>query len=87
MEGKDETKPTTVEAEEAKEEGEFVLDLNAPLKELSADEEDTLNAFMNKVMKACDNDKSIPGFVGDQVGEWLKELDEKKPQEDKNWLN
>ena len=31
-----------------------------------------------KVQKACNTDSSVPDFVGSQVSEWLKELDEKK---------
>ena len=43
-------------------------------KDISKDEEANLAVFLQKLTKACDNDKSVPTFVGDQVNEWLKEL-------------
>ncbi len=33
--------------------------------------------FLQKVQKACEWDTSVPDFVGSQVNEWLKELQEK----------
>lgn len=49
-----------------------------PLAELSADQEDALAVFLKKVQKACDNDKSLPGFINPQVSEWLGELESKR---------
>ena len=53
----------------------FCLDQVA---ELTQDQEADLAAFLLKVQKACGEDKSVPKFVGAQVDEWIKELDEKK---------
>tara|TARA_B110000305_G_C19029251_1_gene442985 strand:- start:291 stop:446 length:156 start_codon:yes stop_codon:yes gene_type:complete len=36
-----------------------------------------LAAFLLKVQKACGDDKSVPKFVGNQVNEWIKEIDDK----------
>lgn len=46
------------------------------------EEEATLAEFLKKVSVACNNDKSVPGFVGSQVQEWLKEMEE--PADDGN---
>lgn len=34
--------------------------------------------FLAKVSNACKDDSSVPDFVGSQVAEWLKELEDKK---------
>eukprot|EP00347_Sterkiella_histriomuscorum_P002673 403367240 len=44
---------------------------------LTEEQEATLFAFLQKVSKACDEDSSVPDFVGLQVGDWLKELQDK----------
>jgi len=36
-----------------------------------------------KIQKACATDDSVPDFVGSQVNDWLKELNEKNDQEKK----
>lgn len=44
---------------------------------ISQEQESNLLTFLQKVSRACDNDSSVPDFVGSQVNEWLKELQEK----------
>ncbi|TNV73126.1 hypothetical protein FGO68_gene12208 [Halteria grandinella] len=44
---------------------------------MSKEQESNLLTFLQKVSRACDNDNSVPEFVGSQVNEWLKELQEK----------
>lgn len=44
---------------------------------MSAEQEHDLLSFLKKVSRACDEDSSVPNFVGPQVNEWLKELVEK----------
>ena len=46
--------------------------------ELSAEEEAKLAVFLQKVQKACADDKSVPMFVGNQVDDWLKEINDKQ---------
>ena len=47
-------------------------------KELTAEEEENLAAFLQKVQKACADDKSVPDFVGLQVNQWMQELNDKR---------
>ena len=35
--------------------------------ELNAKEQEDLQAFLKKISKACENDKTVPDFVGEQV--------------------
>lgn len=58
--------------EEEEDDGTIVVE-----KELSAQQESDLFAFLQKVQKACKNDSSVPDFVGSQVHDWLTELQEK----------
>jgi hypothetical protein len=51
-----------------------------PAGPLSADQEKDLAEFLGKVMTACKSDSSVPEFVGLQVQEWLKEMEEKKDE-------
>lgn len=37
---------------------------------------------MGKIMKACDDDKTLPPEIAQAVSGWMKELDEKKPEEE-----
>lgn len=41
---------------------------------ISKEQETNLLTFLQKVSRACDNDSTVPEFVGTQVQEWLKEL-------------
>ena len=59
-------------------------------KDISADEEAKLGVFLNKISKACKDDKSVPDDVGAQVNSWLAELNEKgtlEPDENAKALN
>ena len=60
---------------------EFSLD---QCKDLSEEDEINLQAFLMKVQAACGTDKSVPGFVGAQVDEWIKEIDDKNKVESKS---
>jgi hypothetical protein len=60
------------------EEDEFTFEV---VKDLSKDQEANLFTFLQKVKKACNDDDSVPDFVGSQVTEWLKELQEKEALE------
>ena len=51
-----------------------------PAGPLSVEQEKDLTAFLSKVMTACKSDSSVPEFVGLQVQEWLKEMEEKKDE-------
>ena len=62
--------------EEGGDNGEEEVPFVAP--ELSADEEASLAVFLQKVQKACADDKSVPTFVGTQVDDWLKEINDKQ---------
>ena len=37
-----------------------------------------------KVQKACNDDKTVPGFVGLQVDDWIKEINDKAGAESKS---
>ena len=52
----------------------------AQAKDLSKEEEDNLLQFLLKVSKACKTDSSVPDFVGPQIEDWLKELNQKQEQ-------
>lgn len=43
---------------------------------VSVEEEKELADFLKRVAVACQNDSSVPGAVGMQVQEWLKEMEE-----------
>ena len=45
-----------------------------PAPPLDAAGQASLAAFLSKVGVACKNDKDVPDFVGEQVNEWLKEM-------------
>ena len=45
-----------------------------PAPPLDAEGQKSLAAFLEKVSGACQKDNSVPSFVGDQVNEWLKEM-------------
>ncbi|CDW91757.1 UNKNOWN [Stylonychia lemnae] len=49
---------------------------------LTAEQEATLFAFLQKVQKACNTDDSLPDFIGAQVQDWLQELEQKKVEGD-----
>ena len=67
------TPPTVVPATvEEDNENDFIVE-----KDLSEAQEVDLLQFLAKVQKACGEDSSVPDFVGSQVSEWLKELQEK----------
>ena len=52
---------------------------------MTAEEEENLAAFLKKVQKACADDKNgVPDFVGLQVDQWMKELEDKKNVESKS---
>ena len=61
---------------------EELLDLSKPAAPLNKEEEADLSEFLKKVSIACDNDKSVPGCVGLQVAEWLKELNDEAAKAD-----
>ena len=46
--------------------------------DLDPEEEARLAVFLGKVQKACADDKSVPQFVGLQVDDWLKEINDKQ---------
>ena len=51
-------------------------DLNAPAAEnLDKEEEEKLAAFMGKIMKATQEDKSLPPEIAQAVSGWMQELD------------
>ena len=55
--------------------------------ELTYDEQENLAAFLKKISKACENDKSVPDFVGQQVNVWMQKYDkniESKSAQDNN---
>ena len=45
---------------------------------MTPEEEANLAEFLMKVQKACENDKSVPAFVGLQVDQWMQELNDKR---------
>ena len=49
---------------------------------LDQDESAKLADFLTKVSKACKNDKSLPGFIGDQVNTWMAELKQEDKKDD-----
>ena len=51
--------------------GEWVTTQSA---DLDPEEEAQLAAFLQKVSGACQRDASVPGYVGNQVNEWLAEI-------------
>lgn len=53
-----------------------------PAGDLDPEQEAALSAFLGRVMKSCDNDQSLPSFIGEQCGDWLKELQEPKQEDD-----
>ena len=53
----------------------------AQAKDISPEEEQNLMNFLVKVSRACDNDPSVDGFIGEQVNEWIKELKDKQPDQ------
>lgn len=65
-------KPPQVVADDDDE--EFSIEV---VKDISKEQEASLFTFLQKVKKACNDDDSVPDFVGSQVTEWLKELQEK----------
>ena len=69
------TNPAAAEAEEEVVDTKWGLE---PAPPLDAEGEKSLAEFLSKVQTACSNDKSVPDFVGLQVGEWLKEMDAEK---------
>lgn len=56
------------------EDDDFTIEV---VKDLSTEQEQNLFTFLQKVQKACKEDSSVPDFVGSQVQDWLKELQEK----------
>ena len=40
-----------------------------------------LEDFLGKIQGACSGDKTLPGFLGEQVDVWMKELKEEKKEE------
>ena len=68
-----------MEKKEEAQEAQFGFEPAGPL---SPEQEQDLSAFLSKVMAACKTDSSVPEFVGLQVEEWLKEIEEKKEPDD-----
>ena len=61
-------------------EGFFDLEVK---KDYTAEETIDLAAFLAKAQKACNEDKSVPSCVGEQLSDWLKEMEDEKPKEEK----
>ena len=74
---KQEQTPEEVKGEEELKDDQLENDPFKP-PDLSKDEEANLAQFLQKIQKACADDKSVPMFVGSQVDDWLKEINDKQ---------
>jgi len=63
-----------VKPQNEEEDDDFSIEV---VKDLSPEQEQNLFTFLQKVQRACNDDSSVPDFVGSQVEDWLKELQEK----------